>query len=115
VRSIAWNLKFENDTMALADCAHVGGQRPLLCQQKQLRFWVDTCQGGRAAAVDYSQGFHAERARTLDLEHKMAGLSVLQWATVKQSRDNSSEAGAEGRVPGDHWRQRRLWRAKGRG
>ena len=67
------------------------------------------------AAVDYSQDSHAERARTLDLEHKVAGLSVLQWATVKQSRDNSSEAWAEGRVPGDHWQQRWLWRAKQHG
>lgn len=48
--------------------------------------------------MDDSQGFHAERAGTLHLEHKMARLPILQGGTVKQSRDTPSEARAEGRV-----------------
>jgi hypothetical protein len=94
----AWNLKHENDTIALANGAHVGSQSTLICQQRQLRFRVDECQGDSAAAVDDSQGFHAERAGTLHLEHKMARLPILQGGTVKQSRGKPSETRAEGCV-----------------
>ena len=64
----------------LADGLHVRCQRALFRQQKQLRLRLYTRQGDAAAAVDDGQGAHAERARagTLELEHKVARLPVLQ-------------------------------------
>ena len=51
-RSLKRNIHYKNVTVALADGLHVGGQRPLLCQQRELRLWVDTGQGNGAAAVN---------------------------------------------------------------
>ena len=48
------------DAVALADGLHVGGQRPLLCQQRELRLRVDTGQGNGAAAVDDGSSSHGE-------------------------------------------------------
>ncbi len=59
-RALKRNIHYENETVALADGLHVGGQRPLLCQQRELRLRVHTGQGNGAAAVDDGSSSHGE-------------------------------------------------------